>query len=573
MGCWRGSWALARAESETVTPADLLPDRFARWAGDTRAAFRFVDRPGRPVREMSWADFWAAAVATARALDAAGLRQARVGVACEDTADFVVGLAGALIGGHAVVPFPVALSRRSAGRARAIAEAARPVAILVSPGREAPDWVAEPGAREPTAVVPVARPSGDGAGGWRPPPIAATDLALVQFSSGSTGTPQGVGLSHGNVATNCAAIATAYGLDSASRGLCWLPLHHDMGLVGHVLTGMWTGGRSTLMDPLRFLQRPLDWLRLASAERATITSAPNFAYEICVKAAEKEDLGDLDLKSITAAICGGEPVLSRTVRRFLDAFAAAGLSPAAFAPSYGLAEATLLVASGRTAAGPRFVAAEASGPPAGPAGEAAGLVADLGSPVDGVDVRIIDEAGNEAPEGAVGEIEVSGASVGRLIGADGRLAPARPLMTGDLGFLSGGRVHVVGRKKDLIIVRGQNVHPSDVEAAALEAHRAIVPGGLAAVGVAVDGTEELAVLVEVDGRALSGPDEIGAVRGQVSELVARRVGVVPAEVVALRPGALPRTSSGKVRRFEAADLLRAGKLARVDRRSPANEPA
>jgi acyl-CoA synthetase (AMP-forming)/AMP-acid ligase II len=146
-------------------------------------------------------------------------------------------------------------------------------------------------------------------------------------------------------------------------------------------------------------------------------------------------------------------------------------------------------------------------------------------------------------------------------------------MTGDLGFLRRGHLHVVGRKKDIVIVRGENVHPADVEAAALEAHAAIVPGGLAAVGIDVDGTQQLVVLVEVNRKALSGPQETSGLRRRVSERVARRVGHVPARVVVLRPGSLPRTSSGKIRRFEAAALLRSGALAAIERAFPAGELA
>ncbi|MEX0853309.1 MAG: AMP-binding protein, partial [Bauldia sp.] len=410
---------------------------------------------------------------------------------------------------------------------------------------------------------------------WQPKAVAVSELALVQFSSGSTGTPKGVGLSHGNIAANCAAIVQTYGLDQDSKGVCWLPLHHDMGLVGHVLTTMMVGGRSTLMDPLRFLQRPLNWLRLVGQEQAMITSAPNFAYEICAKAAAGQELGDIDLSCLKVAICGGEPVLRTTAHRFITEFSRAGFAPSAFSPSYGLAEAPLLVACGRSPSGPRFVAAEGGSPDfnGGDRDETTATVADLGPPVSGVSLRIVDEGDRSVDEEIVGEIEVSGASVGRLIDEDGRLAAARPLRTGDLGFLRGGHLHVVGRQKDLIIVRGQNIHPADVEAAALEADPAIVPGGIAAIGIEVEGTQELVVLVEADGAARREPEQAKAIRRRVSEWVARRVGHVPAEVVVLRLGALPRTSSGKVRRFEAAELLRSGALAGQDQRSPASEIA
>jgi acyl-CoA synthetase (AMP-forming)/AMP-acid ligase II len=536
----------------------LLPHRIAEHAAarPEAVAFRFVDRPGRGGRNLTWRELWNGAAATARLLRTQGLFQARVGVACNDATDFVSGLTACLLSGNTVVPFPVALSRRAAPRARAIADAARPDAVLLSDANDIPEWLAEAEQRSPTLVLGVAdaAPGSD----WAVPSLSPSNLAVVQFSSGSTGTPRGVGLSHGNVAANCAAIIEAYGVTSETHAFCWLPLHHDMGLVGHVLASMWVGCQSALMNPLRFLQRPLDWLKLVSEERAEITSAPNFAFEICTKAAAGENLEGIDLSCVTAAICGGEPVLHGTVERFLATFASVGMKPAAFAPSYGLAEATLLVATGRNAGGPRF-SEVATSPGKNGAGNAA-VVADLGPPVRGVDVRIVDANGDSVGDGVVGEIEISGPSVGRLIGDDGTLSEPGPLRTGDLGFLRKGHVHVVGRRKDIIIVRGQNVHPSDVEAAAFEAHPAIVPGGLAAVGLAVGGTEELVLLIEVNGRALTDQSDTRTLQRQVGERVARRVGLVPAEVITLKSGTLPRTSSGKVRRFEAAAMLAAGRF-------------
>jgi acyl-CoA synthetase (AMP-forming)/AMP-acid ligase II len=317
-----------------------------------------------------------------------------------------------------------------------------------------------------------------------------------------------------------------------------------------VLTPFWLGCRSTLMDPLRFLQRPLDWLRMVEQEQATITSAPNFAYEICARAAET-DKEPLDLASLTAAVCGGEPVLPSTVRRFIAAFAPAGFRPSAFAPSYGLAEATLLVASGRTETGPRFVEAPVE------SNKPILEVADLGAPVSGVACRIVDESGSEVAEGTVGEIEVTGESVGLILGE----LPGLPLNTGDLGFFREGRLCVAGRKKELIILRGQNIYPSDVEAAALEAHPAIAPGGVAAVGIGADGTQKLVVAVELDRKASPSVEELARLRRLVGEQVSRRVGFVPENVVVCRFGTLPRTTSGKIQRGETALRLSAGTLA------------
>ena len=541
-----------------VAPSDLLPRRLTRHAANRPddLAYRFIGRTGRQPVEIAWGDLWSDAHATAAALGGPGQH---VGIACEDGRDFIVGLAACWIAGSVAVPFPTALSRRSAPRTEAVLGAAAPGIVLTPPASSLDAWLAEVLATASTAPVvrhaPAVAPDPDGAA------ADAESLALIQFTSGSTGRPRGIGLTHGNIASNCAAIAAAYDLSAATRGLSWLPLHHDMGLVGHILTPMWLGCRSTVIDPLRFLQRPLSWLRLVGPEGSTITSAPNFAFQMCAKAAETEPLDGINLSSLATVVCGGEPVLATTVTRFLAAVADAGLSPAAFAPSYGLAEATLLVAGTRGPSGPSFVPVPLATGADAVGGSPAPTVADLGPPVAGVSVRIVGEDGRTLPEGVVGEIEIAGPSVGRPVAADGSLAAAAPLATGDLGFLSAGRLRVAGRRKELIILRGQNVYPSDVEAAAGEADPAIAAGGVAAVGLDADGTQKLVVMVEIDRKRVLGPEELASLRKAVSEEVSRRVGHVPAEVLVLKFGTLPRTTSGKIRRGDAVARYVTGAMA------------
>jgi acyl-CoA synthetase (AMP-forming)/AMP-acid ligase II len=374
-------------------------------------------------------------------------------------------------------------------------------------------------------------------------------IALVQFSSGSTSAPKGVRLSHGNLVANCRAIAAAYGLHKDGHGLSWLPLHHDMGLVGHVLSPMWVGGRSTLMSPLRFLQRPLSWLHLVSRERATITSAPNFACEICVRAAEADGCGDMDLSSLETLVCGGEPILPTTVRRFVAAFERHGFAASAFAPSYGLAEATLLVTSGKTKSGPVFA------PSTDPT---VGEVTDVGVPALNVSVAILDADGRLQPDDTIGEIAVGGDGIG--VGLED--APATPrvdsIRTGDLGFLRGGHLFVTGRLKEIIIIRGQNYYPPAIEEAAMNAGAEVVPGGIAAIGLELGGTEELFVLFEIRRGTRLGAEAVEGLERQVGENIARQVGVVPECVVAVGHGTLPRTPSGKVRRRSVVRWIEAG---------------
>ena len=250
------------------------------------------------------------------------------------------------------MPLPAVATRRSAERIGAILATAAPAALIGAAATLAEPWIAARLVDGDVISLAIDDLVAGGADAASRPAAEARAPALIQFTSGSTATPRGIELTHANLAANCAAIAEAYDLDANSVGFSWLPLHHDMGLVGHVLTTFLVGGCSAIMNPLHFLQSPLSWLRQAGAQRATITSAPNFAYALCVQAAEREAISDLDLSALTTAVCGGEPVSPETMAGFCETFGRFGFRKSAFAPSYGLAEATLLVASGRRPEGP-----------------------------------------------------------------------------------------------------------------------------------------------------------------------------------------------------------------------------
>lgn len=511
-------------------------------------AFRFTDREGRTKREITWHGLHRDGGRIAGALRAGGFAGGRVAIVCPEPADFVLALAGCLLAGAVAVPLPAVATRRSAERIGAIVKTAAPAALVGSAATLAEPWIAAMLADGAIAGLAL-----DGIGAAEAGEALSTipdrgAPALLQFTSGSTATPRGIVLSHANLAANCAAIAEAFDLDASSVGLSWLPLHHDMGLVGHVLTTFFVGGCSAIMNPLHFLQSPLRWLRQSGAQRATITSAPNFAYALCVQAAEQEGVSGIDLSSLTAAVCGGEPVSSDTITRFCETFARCGFQRSAFAPSYGLAEATLLVASGRRAGGPAVHRR----------GSAGGLpVVALGKAVRGCVIRILDEKGGECRESEIGEIEVSGLSVGTIIGETG--SGNGTVRTGDLGYFAGGELHVTGRRKELIILRGQNVFPSDIEAAALSADLSLRAGGVAAIGVRQDGTEALMVLVEVDQKKARSADLARLCRA-INQAVTRASGFTPRSVLPVGAGALPRTTSGKLQRTLIADMLAAGEL-------------
>ena len=339
------------------SPSPDLPglvESISRHAGERALApaFRFVDRAGRVKRALDWGELYREGRRIAAALAAHRLPGRRVAIICPEPADFILALTGCLLAGAVAVPLPAVATRRSAERIGAILETAAPAALLGSAATLAEPWIAAFLGKDDGVLGLELDGLAGGEADAVPPAGKPRAPALIQFTSGSTATPRGVVLTHANLAANCAAIAEAYELDANSVGFSWLPLHHDMGLVGHVLTTFLVGGCSTIMNPLHFMQSPLSWLRQAGAQRATITSAPNFAYALCVQAAEREPPADIDLSALTTAVCGGEPVSAETMARFCEIFGRSGFRKSAFAPSYGLAEATLLVASGRRPDGP-----------------------------------------------------------------------------------------------------------------------------------------------------------------------------------------------------------------------------
>jgi acyl-CoA synthetase (AMP-forming)/AMP-acid ligase II len=506
------------------------------------SAFVFVGRGSAEPATLTWGQLYSRACLVARNLSDQGMARGRLVLLCEAEA-FVGALAGCLLCGAVVVPAPLLFNRRAALRIRLICDNARPDAILTSAHMAEQLWLRDLADATGAAIIVLDDDDGRGGGmtdasfdgsGVRP-----DDPALIQFSSGTTGDPKAVRLSHGNLSANCRTIRDTLGLGRHTIGVSWLPLHHDMGLVGHVLSFFMSGGMSVLLDPLWSIQRPMRWLRAIGKYRATLTTAPNFAYEMCCRAATASVVdADMDLATLEVAICGGEPVSAATMDRFCEIFAPFGFRRKALAPSYGLAEATLLVSTDYGSGGPHGLQSDGK------------AIVSCGRPT-GCAVSIRDPIGAPLREGVAGEICIEGTSVGR-IGLDSTQGAASGyLRTGDLGFMTGGELYVSGRIKDLVIVNGQNVHPEAAEQAILALSDRIVPGGIAAIGISEAGTEKLCVAVELS-RSLENTSDL---RGRINVAVAAATGIVPARVVFLTAGKLPRTTSGKVRRRDVAVLI------------------
>ncbi|MGV1008351.1 MAG: fatty acyl-AMP ligase [Dermatophilaceae bacterium] len=417
---------------------------------------------------------------------------------------------------------------------------------------------------------------------WVPPRPSATDVALLQYTSGSTGDPKGVMVSHGGLLANLAAIHERFiATHPDPRGMLWLPPYHDMGLIGGLLEPLYGSVEITLMSPTSFLKRPLRWLQLLSEEHSTISGGPDFAYALCVAKIPPQEREGLNLHRWKVAFSGAEPVRPATLAAFARAFEPHGFSPEAFFPCYGLAENTLIVTGARAPRTPVLRELDASALAGGlvraalPEAPSRTLVG-CGVAIDGHEVLVVDPEGNTALEDdTVGEIWVRGPSVGlgywrrpdlsaELFaaqlggsrGAEGRDG-THFLRTGDLGFLSCGELFVTGRIKDLIVVSGVNHYPHDIEASVQAVSPQLRVGCGVAVGVDTGEEERLVVIQEV---AAESTESTATLVTQICTAVLRDHGVSPHEVALVSPGAVPKTSSGKLMRSGCRTAYLSGQL-------------
>jgi acyl-CoA synthetase (AMP-forming)/AMP-acid ligase II len=405
--------------------------------------------------------------------------------------------------------------------------------------------------------------------------IDESEPAFIQFTSGSTSEPKGVVISQRAALANCEYIAERIGLTPDDVGCSWLPLFHDMGLIGHVLVPLLVGTRSVLLPPEVFARQPRTWLEAVTQYRATIITAPNSAYDVCSSKIAERDLATLDLSSVRAALCGAEPILATTLQRFQARFGRAGFRSTSFVPVYGLAEATLAVALAqcdqqlrierldRDALQTRGHAVSRPVDDADVAGSCVDLVS-VGRARRVGEVRIVDDHGQPVPERQVGSIEVAGPSV--MSGYFTDAAASREALrdgfvrTGDLGFLAEGELFVVGRSKETIIKGGRNLYPYDIEAAASQVE-GIRAGRVAAFGIrnATTGTEDLVVVCETKWPRSRHKELARAVTAAVFAATAIRIDTLRL----VEPGVLLKTSSGKLRRNAVRERLENGTLQRM----------
>lgn len=423
---------------------------------------------------------------------------------------------------------------------------------------------------------------------WQQPDIGPDTLAFLQYTSGSTGSPKGVMVSHRNLLHNSELSYRAFNHSDASIGASWLPPYHDMGLIGGVLQPLFAGIPVYLMSPMTFLKRPIRWLETISRYGVSSSGAPNFAYDFCVRRVSEAQRDSLDLSSWRVAFNGAEPIHHETQRRFADYFAPAGFRPQAMVPCYGLAEATLLVSANRFDAGPLSCAVDAAALEGG-----AGLAQYPLEPLMSLDTaadsarQILISSGEIAyehcaivnpetaaacPNGSVGEIWLQGPSVAqgywnkpeetretfaaRIQGQDGEY-----LRTGDLGYRLGDQLIVTGRLKELIIINGRNIYPQDLERGLQQSDERLREGHGAAVGLvdSESGTERLVIIQEVE-RKISDEETLRGLADGINACLQERFQVTPYATLLIAASSLPKTTSGKIQRRKALQQMNEGSL-------------
>jgi acyl-CoA synthetase (AMP-forming)/AMP-acid ligase II/acyl carrier protein len=499
-------------------------------------------------------------------LEASGATDQRVLLLFPSGIEYIVAFFGCLYARSVAVPAYPPRANRQPGRIQAIDNDCRPAVILTS-SRFLPQTellLGQTSGRRTIRLGAIENISDDLAEEWTEPLVEPDTLAFLQYTSGSTANPKGAMVSHGNVLENERLIQTAFRQDEQSIIVGWLPLFHDMGLIGNVLQTLYVGARCILFSPSTFLRNPAIWLRTISQYRATTSGGPNFAYELCTRRINAKDCELIDLSSWQTAFCGAEPIRKDTLERFAERFSPCGFRASAFCPAYGLAEATLFVAGGNAASGITSMTVGSDAlkrnrlePAITKDRDTRGLVS-CGRVSPGLRVKIVDSTSlTECLNRQVGEVWVSGSSVAQgywnmpdeshlsfnahLADGDGPF-----LRTGDLGVLSDGELYIVGRQKDLIIIRGLNHHPQDIEASVENSHPGVHASSAVAFSTEIEGEERLIIVQEIErGYVDAAPREIiEAIRN----CVATRHGVEAYGVVLAKPGTVPKTSSGKLQR-------------------------
>lgn len=561
-----------------ATILDCL-EHYARTQPEARA-YTFVADGERDERVLSYAELDRRSRRLAHHLVASGCRGKAVVLLFPSGLEFVVAFFACLRAGAIAVPANLTRNAQHFARLRLIIHDSGAAMVLtlanLMPSVENGLRVAGLEA-DAVDVVSEAHCRGDAARNEPLPTADPQGLAFLQYTSGSTGAPKGVMVSHAQLIANTRAIRQAGQLPEHAEVGGWLPQFHDMGLIGTTLQPIALGGHYAFMAPLHFIHRPLRWLQLMSRFRSVASAAPNFALRLCVKAAEAGGIEGLDLGTLQAIFCGAEPVDARVVQQFVERFAGAGLRPTAVRPCYGLAEATLLVSGGDAADAAGVLSLDREQLARGravPVADGTGQACVCcGAVAQGHEVSIVDpQTGARLGTGAVGEVWVRGPSVAsgywRNAASTARDFNARLsdgtgpfLRTGDLGFMRSGGLYITGRAKEMMIVRGRNHYPNDIEQTLVQALASQWSGTSAVFSFDHAGEEKVVAVLEAPRRQTSlHRDAAAGVAAVVRHAVAQVHELQLADVVLLSHGAIPRTSSGKTQRLQCSRMYAEGSL-------------
>lgn len=586
-------WA---AEQDSQMPSGLDLVGILHWRAHHQAqriAYRFLEDNALAVADcpgqvLTYGQLWRRVQDTADQLSAhpanrdADHQQARVVLSFNPGLDFVVGFLACLRAGAVAVPLPPPGRHRRMQRFLGVVRDALPDLVLTQDSLVSDVTGAMQQLDTGRAQIPVLScEGGSGETTGSPSPggsiAAAEGAALLQYTSGSTGAPKGVVVTHANLRDNLEQIRVRFGHDTDSRGVIWLPPYHDMGLIGGILQPLFVGFPVTLMAPASFLRRPLRWLQAIGHFAATTSGGPNFAFEHCLARITPEERAQLDLSTWRVAFTGAEVVHAATLREFADAFAVSGFSERAWLPCFGMAEATLMVTGNPVDQAPtvltldRDALAQSRVERTADDDSRVTVLTGNGRVMDNGQLLIVDPASRQTlADDQVGEIWLSGPSI-----ASGYWAREREtaevftaytvdgrgpfLRTGDLGFLHAGELFVSGRLKDLIILRGRNLYPADIERRVEQSHAALAAGKTAAFTIDEGHGERLVIAHE--------PPRQFAV-DQAAEVFAAVLAVLSAEfdasahaILLLKPGQLPMTASGKVQRRACSQRYADGSFA------------
>ena len=570
--------------------AELVRKR-ARTQPDT-VAYTFIDYEVDPAgfaESITWAQTYRRVQAVAEELLRIGEPGDRAAILAPQGLDYVVGFLGALHAGFIAVPLSAPQFGAHDERATSVLRDSSPAVVLTTSAvvDEVVPYADAESAHPAPEIVEIDALALEPSIATDPVPSALDRPAYLQFTSGSTRLPAGVMVSDRNVVANLEQVVSDYfgGLPPEDTTVVsWLPLYHDMGLIFGICAPFVVGRSAVLLSPMAFLQRPARWMQLLARYPCSFSAAPNFAFELAVRRTSDDDMAGLDLAHVLGIISGAERIHTATLRRFAARFAPFNLSEAAVRPSYGLAEATVYVATAGPGQPPKMVRFDYDKLSAGQAErctDQAGGSVELVSygPPRSSTVRIVDPDGSENPAGAIGEIWVHGENVAMGYWRNPRqtqsvfratLPDATPetalgpwLRTGDLGVMSDGELFIVGRIKDLLIVDGRNHYPDDIEATIQE----ITGGRVAAISIPDERTEQLVAIIELKKRGNTQQDvlhRLNTVKREVTSAISQSHSVRVADLVLVPPGSIPITTSGKVRRAACAERYRLEDFIRLD---------